>query len=269
MTARFVTFVDGSNLYGVLRRLDIEVRDYEALYSYIFERAYQQWKCTWTGAVPAAQHKRVFWHVVGDLDEWRLEEPQAQQYLRGQFDSDRLLTRAWMPEAGKALAERGVKDGAQVADLAFSMWFAEFRGWYESKARALDGMHRFYHSVESSTEFIEFKRSGRWKVNPRTQTVDEKGLDTSLAIDFVSQTDNFDVALLVSGDADFIPALRLAKLRGKQVGVVEFIAGYPPEKRGKNFATRLKVASDFVVQVYESDLVRYNIARKRVILPPA
>ena len=40
---RFVTFVDGSNLDGVLKHLNLRVDDYGAFYRHVFEQSVQYW----------------------------------------------------------------------------------------------------------------------------------------------------------------------------------------------------------------------------------
>ncbi|MFA7708798.1 MAG: NYN domain-containing protein [archaeon] len=52
----------------------------------------------------------------------------------------------------------------------------------------------------------------------------EKGVDVKLAVDLVvnAYKDNYDIAILVSNDADFIPAIQEAKELGKQVINVSF-----------------------------------------------
>jgi hypothetical protein len=37
MPHRFMMFVDGSNLFGVSKHLDVEFKDYEHLFKYLFE----------------------------------------------------------------------------------------------------------------------------------------------------------------------------------------------------------------------------------------
>ena len=101
-----------------------------------------------------------------------------------------------------------------------------------------------------------------WKVDFLHRTVTEKGLDASLAVDMVALADNYDVALVLSGDADSIPSINYIKTRDKHVGVVEFVSGYPPEKKGKSFSSRLGLAADFVVRIYEMSLVAKNIGKK-------
>ena len=47
----------------------------------------------------------------------------------------------------------------------------------------------------------------------------EKGVDTSLVVDLIQHAtdDTYDRAVLVSGDADFVPAVELVQRLGKQV----------------------------------------------------
>jgi uncharacterized LabA/DUF88 family protein len=68
------------------------------------------------------------------------------------------------------------------------------------------------------------------------------------------------VALLISGDADGIPGIHYVKNRSKHVGVVEFRRGSPSDFPTKGSSSRLKIAADFVVQIYETDLTRRNLA---------
>ena len=65
----------------------------------------------------------------------------------------------------------------------------------------------------------------------------EKGIDVWIAIDMVKESfqnkDNFDYCVLVSGDADFVPALDLVKNFGKEVLSVFVPRGYSNELRQK------------------------------------
>ena len=76
----------------------------------------------------------------------------------------------------------------------------------------------------------------------------------------VALQDTYDIALLISGDADGIPGINYVKSRSKHVGVAEFRRGSPADFPAKGTSSRLKIAADFVVQVYEADLIRRNLA---------
>ena len=78
----------------------------------------------------------------------------------------------------------------------------------------------------------------------------------------VALQENYDVAIVVSGDADSIPSIRHMKVRNKHVAVIEFIRGSPPEQKGRTFSSRLKEHADFVARLYETELVRLKLARR-------
>lgn len=138
----------------------------------------------------------------------------------------------------------------------------EAKRWYVERKEILDGIKRFHYAVSSETDFIDIVESGHWKVDVLNKFVSEKGLDTSLAVDMVALMNNYDMAILVSGDADAIPSLNHIKRAGKHVCVVEFIKGYPPKKKGRQSSSKLKMVSDFVSQVYEMDIVKDGIGRR-------
>ena len=63
----------------------------------------------------------------------------------------------------------------------------------------------------------------------------EKGIDVWIAIDMVKETikENIDIAVLISGDADFVPAFSLIKEVGKEVLSCSVPRGYSNELRQK------------------------------------
>jgi uncharacterized LabA/DUF88 family protein len=257
---RFAFFVDGSNLFGSLKGMGVEVDDYQQFYSYLFKCAEQQWRqAVGASQAPASLLQRVYWYQVGSIDQWNLDDPQAQAYLKERFDEARQIKAGFMAQAGKLLAG---KPQADVALRAWSLCFEELKAWYDSKKRILDGMKRFHYGVQSSTDLIDVLEVGHWKVDFFAHSCEEKGLDTRLAVDMVALEANYDVAVVVSGDADSIPSIDLMKRRGKHVGAVEFVRGYPPEQKGRGFSSKIKLAADFVARIYEMELVAKKVGRK-------
>jgi uncharacterized LabA/DUF88 family protein len=153
-------------------------------------------------------------------------------------------------------------DPGRLEQVAFSMCFDDFKNWYDKKQSILSGMNRFYHAVETASDFIDIRRCGRWKVDLLHKSINEKGLDAGFAVDLVAFQHQFDVALLVGADADGIPGLQYVKNAGKQVMMVEFNRGSRPEGRMKPSASKLKLSADCVVPIYETDLLRLNLASK-------
>jgi uncharacterized LabA/DUF88 family protein len=256
---RFVTFVDGSNLDGVLKHLNLRVDDYGSFYRYIFEESVRHWGRTFAEGSPwpSAQHARIYWYVVGKMDEWDLADPKAEARLRSRFEMNPRLKEGYVEEVAQRLPELSEP---RRMDEAWGVCFAETREWYDGKKRALERKKRFYHGVQAATDFIEIRQDGHWKVDLLNHTITEKGLDTSLAVDMVALMESYDVALLLSGDADGIPGINYVKGRAKHVGVIEFRRGSPSDATMRGASSRLKIAADFVVQIYEADLLRRDLA---------
>ncbi len=257
---RFALFVDGSNLFGALKALNVEVQDYEKLYGYIFEQARSVWRqVARTGDGATAELRRVYWYVVGSIDEWDLSLPQSQTALRNAFAKDKEIRDYWLSVAGKATP--GLT-AVTLDDKAWALCANDFGDWYQKKRTILDGMRRFYQGVRISTDLIDIIEGGHWKVNFLHKWVEEKGLDTTLAVDMVALQENYDLALVLSGDADSIPSIRHVKSRNKHVAAVEFVSGSPPEAKGRTFSSRLREHADFVVRVYETELIRLLLATR-------
>ncbi len=238
--------------------MNLEVDDYESLYKYVFREAVAAWSAAThqTEKVPT-QLQRVYWYEVGSIDEWDLALPQSQTALHNAFSRDKETREYWLAVVGKQ--DPGLK-GQALEDKAWAGCFADFRQWYEKKQTILEGMHRFHQAVRISTDLIDLFEHGHWKVNFLHKSVEEKGLDTSLAVDMVAFQDNYDVAVVMSGDADSIPSIRHMKGRNKHIAAVEFVNGSPPETKGRSFSSRLKEHADLVLRIYETELLRLKIA---------
>lgn len=257
---RFVMFVDGSNLFGSMKHMNLRVPDYQAFYWHVFNESVNAWKTSlYAEPSPTAQLRRVYWYAVGEMDDWDLADAKAQAYLKEQFDQNKTVKGHFMAEAGKKLPGQAQD---KVALEAWSICFNELKEWYDRKWKTLLGMRRFNFGVQRDTDFIDIIATARWKVDFFSKSVTEKGLDTALAVDMVTLLDNYDVAILISGDADNIPSLSYAKSHNKMVGVVEFLEGYPPKDHSKQSSSHLKLVADFVVPIYEMGLVQKKLAEK-------
>jgi uncharacterized LabA/DUF88 family protein len=257
---RFAIFVDGSNLSGGLRSMNVEVKDYQSLFTYLFKEGAAAWTAVthMTHPTPAYLH-RVYWYALGFIDQWDLSLPQSQTALRKAFDDDTEIRRGWLASVGKVFT---TLKGADLENKAWTECFNDFKGWYEKKCDFLVGLRRFHQGVRIQTDLIDVIECGHWRVNFLHKWVEEKRLDTALAVDMVAFQDSYDIAIVVSGDADSIPSIHHCKRVGKQVASVEFISGSPPEDKGRGFSSRLKEHADFVIRVYETELIRHKIAAR-------
>ena len=83
-----------------------------------------------------------------------------------------------------------------------------------------EGQDRFLNALYE-TDYLEVKLG---ILKQRGNTMVEKGVDVMIAADLIAHAyeDHYDTAILVSGDADFYPALQAVKDTGKQVEVAAF-----------------------------------------------
>ena len=104
---RFVTFVDGSNLDGVLKHLNLRVDDYGSFYRHVFEQSVQYWGRTFADGSPwpSAQHSRIYWYVVGKMDEWDLNDPKAEARLRSRFELNPRLRDSYLEDIARRLPD--------------------------------------------------------------------------------------------------------------------------------------------------------------------
>ena len=87
------------------------------------------------------------------------------------------------------------------------------------------------------------------KFHPMSQTKGEKGIDVAMAIDIlqIGLADIFDVAVLVTGDGDFVPLVR-ALMKQSRI-VINAYFEYEEEGRKSYSNERLKDACSYVINV--------------------
>lgn len=102
---------------------------------------------------------------------------------------------------------------------------------------------------------IEFIKTGIVKVNPFSkQYIGEKGVDISLAVKMISLSVNnkCDKIVLISGDYDYVEAIKFVKDNMTKIDIVRLHKGIPPKNR--SVSRDLAVLADRVIDIYESDI---------------
>ena len=100
---------------------------------------------------------------------------------------------------------------------------------------------------------IEIKKVGTLKIDPWNEDVlGEKGLDVGLAVDMLDFSSLADTEILISGDADYSPAVKWVKSKLKKVYLVRFYSGPPPRTKGTG--ADLLTYADETIDLYEEEL---------------
>ncbi len=107
--------------------------------------------------------------------------------------------------------------------------------------------------IEARNNSIEFRRAGSIKYDLLERKLGkEKAVDVKLATDLLQLKDIYDVAVILSGDQDYTPAVEAIKDFGKRTVNVSFLT-----ENGKLLpggAKRLNQTTDWSIEIQHSDL---------------
>ena len=119
-----------------------------------------------------------------------------------------------------------------------------------------EGWRRIQDGISHKHRGVEFRRAGAILYNLFTEKLGkEKAVDVKLATDMTQLQNIYDIALIVSGDQDYVPAVQVAKDSGKTVINVAFEARNGLLLPGG--ARRLNQMTDHALIVKHADLKTY------------
>jgi uncharacterized LabA/DUF88 family protein len=123
-------------------------------------------------------------------------------------------------------------------------------------ARKFDGWKQVQDGIATRVELVEFRRAGSIRYELFTKRLGkEKAVDVYLATDLLQLRDIYDIAIIVSGDQDYVPAVQAIKNSGKHVVNVSF-----KERRGRLLpggARRLNLKTDKSVEMEFADVLQF------------
>ena len=155
-------------------------------------------------------------------------------------------------------------------------------GWFADPKKIIDYIESLYGSVEDAYYYIgqdsppdirqqafldALPMMGYAVVSKQIKTLfDEKtgntkkkaNLDIEIVLDMFNTIDNYDLAVLISGDGDFERALSLLKARGKKFLVMatdKYIARELRAAAGKHYVNLENIREDIEKETKAADLV--------------
>lgn len=214
---RVCVFVDGENLRHTIVELfkpTFHAGDYlpkQADWSKVYD------EIVYLATSGYGTRQRTYWYVSQDIQAF----PRAQSSgKRKQEDLDRWATRNKHLLRGDfsvpAINGRYEKLN-EIQDILTDR--------YNSIRSRFDGFTVIQNGISLKHRSIEFRRSGAIPYNLTTSKFgQEKTVDVNLAVDMVTLHANYDLAVIVSGDQDYVPAAQAIKNLGKHVVNVSFKA---------------------------------------------
>lgn len=161
----------------------------------------------------ASVRVRAYWYGVQHLDFWPWSLPSG--------DTEKLVAvlSKHAPYAHEFQSLRGEERDRRAAELRQRL--LEHRSRMESRFR---GWTTIQDGIAAREEAIEFRRAGAITYDLFTgEFGTEKAADVKRATDLLELRPIYDVAIIVSGDQDYVPAVQAIKDSGKRVINVCFL----------------------------------------------
>lgn len=165
----------------------------------------------------AGARVRTYWYVIDQVDTFPFIIKRSEQSPEN--------LQEWIRRNESLLRANDQWDDLQVSDQIANLKRLHDGMWSKRDyiRRRFEGFHVVQNKIALSNKSVEFRRSGWIGYNLLTgQLGQEKTVDVNLGVDMVLLKDNYDMALVVSGDQDYVPAVQAAKNFGKHVVNVAF-----------------------------------------------
>lgn len=207
---RACIFVDGENFRHSLNELFLNGRYNFRKSDYLPHADWHQFFSQIAGRFNC-ELLRTYWYVVEHVDCRPYKIPHNwtdKERALGRWYHDRLQAYATVEERRQILKE--IESELEQARLNIDR---RVRGWREIQC-----------SIENQNDQLEFRRSGSIPYDLATkQFGTEKGVDTQLTTDMIIMAGIYDAAIILSGDADYLPPVAAVKARGRFVYSVSFL----------------------------------------------
>lgn len=250
MEKRACVFVDGENFRHTICDLFDDFNQTEhlpkqALWAEFFDALVE-----WTGMAMSwggAERVRTYWYVVANIDFFPYRFPKLETE----------------PDELARLLSKDGDARSRLSNLSGDARTNYLRTTVEElnrRKRQMTNRFQGWETLQSGISLrhvsVEFRPAGSIRYNLFDRSLGkEKAVDVKLAIDLVQLREIYDVAIIVTGDQDYVPAVEAVKDYGKTVVNVAF------ETRGGKLlpggARRLNQVTDTSLQVKHSDIERF------------
>lgn len=244
---RVCIFVDGENLRHNIVDLFPPPTFYQN--SYLPKTDWAKFFDWITAEVAGKQAERVraYWYVVQNID-------YAPANLKATCHDREALVR--LIKKSSDFSER-FNSANQTEQETVLHEFADFLGENRRSMQGrFDGWTEVQNGIAQNCTSVEFRRAGYIRYDLlRRSFGSEKAVDVKLATDLIKLKDIYDVAIIVSGDQDYVPAVDTIKDYGKHVVNVAFLTSENNLLPGG--ARRLNQATDSSFLISHTDLASH------------
>lgn len=206
-------FVDGENFRHSLVELFPQFRQEDYLpksadWTNLFD-------CIVKDVVETGERVRTYWYVVKSLDFFPYHFPDPEKSA-SELQDVLSKHKRYEDELSKLKGTSRVNRMAEIV--------RELRSQQDNMQRRFNGWIAIQDGISSRSKAIEFRRAGAMLCNLFDMSLGrEKAVDVKLASDMITLKDIYDIAIIVSGDQDYVPAVEVIKDCGKRVVNIAFV----------------------------------------------
>ena len=184
-----------------------------------------------------ATRLRAYWYVIDSLDAWPRKFPKiggngqkaanvAPMTEGGHPLNTEADTWVRVKDHKQSLEEKNCKpmrNGRSLRSLSPEEIIRELLRRRDAKQKRFSGHRTVHRGIINKHNAVEFRHSGAIAHNLFSDNLGrEKTVDVNLAVDMLQMRDIYDMAIIVSGDQDYLPAVQAVKNAGKIVVNVAF-----------------------------------------------
>jgi len=212
-------FVDGENFRHAIVNLFPQFRQEQYLPKYAKWAEFFDWIVS--QVLEGGQRIRTYWYVIKMLDffPYNLPNPKTVTTYPKDFEKLKTILSKYEPYQEELnVLEEPDKTSRMVVMLE------KLCEYHNEMEKRVNGWTTIQDGISSKHKGIEFRRAGAMTCNLfENKLGTEKAVDVKLASDMITLKDIYDVAIIVSGDQDYVPSVEVVKDAGKQVVNVAFL----------------------------------------------
>jgi len=168
-------------------------------------------------AIDGGERIRTYWYVIEFVDFFPYSIPDIS------IPATRAQLKSILCKYEPYEKELTALDDEVARDTRMAVIVKDLRQRQETMQKRFNGWIAIQDGICLRHRAIEFRRAGAMKCNLFDNSLGrEKAVDVKLASDMILLKDIYDVAIIVSGDQDYVPAVEVVKDFGKRVINVAF-----------------------------------------------
>ncbi|MGA7579058.1 MAG: NYN domain-containing protein [Desulfobaccales bacterium] len=215
MENKVCVFVDGENFRKSIEKLfekEFDKNDYlpkNADWGKLFDWVVKE------ASAGDGKRFRTYWYVIQYIDFCPNKFPYAEIHAE---ELKKLLSNhtPFKDEFDKIGDEESLK--TRMIEIRTDL--SEIRN---RMTKRFNGWITIQNGISQKHQSLEFRRAGAILYNLFDKTLGrEKAVDVKLAVDLIALHNIYDMAVIVSGDQDYVPAVQIVKDLGKKVINVAF-----------------------------------------------